>query len=342
MNECLAHDNKIIVLTGAFPGARNESINGLNYVRIGSKSSYLVSRVTFALLIPLVIRRYQSDIVVNDCSYFAPSFADLLTKRPVINIIHHLMGGHSFRIYNILGIVPFIVEKILLNISKCILTESKGVKDDILSRYPDKTIRNIPIGFSQTLLDLKPAEGDFILFLGRIDIYMKGLDILINSFSRIKNQKVRLKIAGSGKKEDVKRLEKMINDYGLGAKVKTLGRVSEQDKSELLRSCLFLVMPSRFEGWGIAAVEANAASKPVLGMNIEGLSEAVVHNKTAILVEPGNRQEFVSTMDRLIKDEDLRAKLGKEGRRHAKKISWEYVSKLQFDFYKEVLKNSAF
>lgn len=339
VNEYLAHDNQFTVLTGNFPGAQNKNINGVSYIRIGFKFSYLLSRISFALFIPFYMKKFKSDIVINDCSFFAPCFADLYTKRPCVNIIHHLMGKHSFRLYSLLGLFSFTVEKIFLKTIKNVLTPSKSIKDEIQSKHVGKIVTNIANGVSNALFSLKPEEKKFILFLGRIDIYMKGLDILLESFSRIKNQNVFLKIAGSGKKGDVKKIIKLIRDFKLEDRVEFLGRVSEKDKFELLRTCLFLVMPSRFEGWGITAIESNAASKPVLGTNIKGLSEAVVNNKTALLIEPENIEKLTSSIDFLFENSDIRASLGKEGRIRAQKFSWKSISKQQLEFYESVLKN---
>lgn len=338
INEQLARRHQVTVVTGNFPGAKNERIQGVDYIRIGVKSSYILSRISFTLRIPLYMKTYTSDIVINDCSYFAPCFAALYTKRPCVNIIHHVMGNHSFRIYSVLGLLPFIAEKIFLQTSVNILTPSKSVKDAIQQRYHPQNIQNIANGVSGTLFEVKPEDKQFILFLGRIDIYMKGLDTLLASFSRIEDKEVRLRIAGSGKTGDVRKLQKLIGDYNLAGRVECLGRVSERTKIELLRTTLFLVMPSRFEGWGITAIEANAAGKPVLGTNIRGLSEAVVHNKTALLVEPGNIEELTAAMDYLIRNDEIRAHYGREGRIRAQGFSWESLSEKQAAFYQSVLK----
>jgi glycosyltransferase involved in cell wall biosynthesis len=166
---------------------------------------------------------------------------------------------------------------------------------------------------------------------------MKGLDILIDAFSRIVGRDVSLKIAGSGKKGDVKKLIRKIRDDGMEGSVVYLGRVNEVEKKELLRTCLFLVMPSRFEGWGITAVEANAAAKPVLGTKIWGLSEAVVDGRTGLLVEPGNSEKLAVKMELLLKNDVLRNDLGKQGRAWAKRFSWETISRDQLAFYESIL-----
>ena len=104
-----------------------------------------------------------------------------------------------------------------------------------------------------------------------------------------------------------------------------------------MRTCKVFVMPSRFEGWGISGMEANATGKPVLGTRIKGLSEAMVHDLTAILVEPDNPDELAQGLTRLLHNPGLRMYLGEQGRQWAKKKSWLDVAEKQYHFYKNVL-----
>jgi glycogen(starch) synthase len=342
VNQCLAQQHDVTVLTGHFPGARDEITHGTRYRRVGTSASYVLSRISFSLLVPFYIARFRGDIVVNECSFFAPSLADLYTRRPVVNVIHHLMDRHAFRIYPVLGFFPFLSEKAILRVAKNVITSAKSIRDEIEKVYGDKRVTNIPNGVSEEFFALRPEGKSFILSLGRIDIYMKGLDLLLEAFSRMKNQSVLLKIAGAGKPGDMKKLADLIKKLNLEGRVEYLGRVEEHKKLELLRTCLFLAMPSRFEGWGITGVEANAAGKAVLGTKIRGLTEAVIHNQTAILTEPENLDGITSAMDRLIEDQEMRQRLGIEGREWAKKFSWRSIAENQVAFYRTVLESRSF
>ena len=342
VNESLARHHDITVLTGNFPGAKSEVIDGARYRRVGTSASYVLSRISFSLLVPFHIAKFRGDIVVNECSFFAPSLADLYTRRPVVNVIHHLMDRHAFKIYPFLGFFPFLSEKAMLGVAHNVITSAKSVRDEIEQRDAAKRVRNIPNGVADEFFALDPEEKPFILSLGRIDIYMKGLDLLLEAFSRMRNQSVSLKIAGAGKPGDMKKLVELIKKRNLEGRVEYLGRVEEHEKLELLRTCLFLAMPSRFEGWGITAVEANAAGKAVVGTKIRGLAEAVVHNQTAILTEPENIDQLAAAIDLLIENEGVRRRLGTEGREWAKEFSWRSIAQEQLAFYRTVLEARSF
>lgn len=342
VNEWLARQHDITVLTGCFPGAKDEAVHGARYRRVGTKGSYVLSRISFSLLVPFHIARFRGDMVVNECSFFAPSLPDLYTTRPVVNVIHHLMERHAFKIYPVLGFFPFLSERAILRVARNVITSAKSIRDEIEKRYEDKKVMNIPNGVSDEFFALRPEEKPFILSLGRIDIYMKGLDLLLEAFSRMKNQSVFLKIAGAGKPGDMRKLTEIVKRLNLEGRVEYLGRVEEHEKLELLRTCLFLAMPSRFEGWGITAVEANAAGKAVVGTQIRGLAEAVVHNQTAILIEPDSIDQLASAMDLLVANEDTRKRLGSGGREWAKKFSWRSIAEEQLAFYRTVLEARSF
>jgi glycosyltransferase involved in cell wall biosynthesis len=247
------------------------------------------------------------------------------------------MDRHAFKIYPVIGFFPFLSERAILKTARNVITSAKSIREEIEKRYADKRVKNIPNGVSEEFFALDPEEKPFILSLGRIDIYMKGLDLLLEAFSRMRNISFSLKIAGAGKPSDMKRLTDLIKRLNLENRVEYLGRVEEQEKLELLRTCLFLAMPSRFEGWGITAVEANAAGKAVLGTKVSGLTEAVDNDQTALLVEPQRVDALAAAMDFLIENEDERRRLGRQGREWAKKFSWEAIAEEQLAFYRTVL-----
>ncbi|NOY54211.1 MAG: glycosyltransferase family 4 protein [Deltaproteobacteria bacterium] len=336
INERLVGDHSVAVVTGKFPGAQNEDINGVDYIRTGSSLSYPASRTSFTFLAPFYMRK-PCDIVVVDFSAYAPCFASLFTGKPVIYIMHHSIESHSLSAHPLMGFPATISEKIFLRLARNIITPSEALKDRIVTGYPGKNVIAIPNGVSEKIFKLIPKEEEYILFLGRIDIYMKGLDILINAFKEVDAKGILLKIAGGGEPGSMDMLRDMVHKHHLGKHVKILGRVSDEEKLKLLKDCLFLVMPSRFEGWGITALEANAAGKPVIGTKIPGLSEAVIDEQTAVLVEPEDAKELTRQMNLLLHDRAKRVKLGSAGRERARRFAWKTIALQQFGFYRSVL-----
>ncbi|MDT8334178.1 MAG: glycosyltransferase, partial [Desulfurivibrionaceae bacterium] len=78
-----------------------------------------------------------------------------------------------------------------------------------------------------------------------------------------------------------------------------------------------LCLPSYREGFGTVAIEAAAMGVPTVGTNIYGLSDAVVHGETGLLVPPRNVKQLASALRRLLVDGDMRAGMGISARQRA-------------------------
>jgi glycosyltransferase involved in cell wall biosynthesis len=73
-------------------------------------------------------------------------------------------------------------------------------------------------------------------------------------------------------------------------------------------------LPSLWEGFPIGLLEAMAMSKPVIATKVDGSSEIIQHNKNGILVDQQNEQMLADAMLTLVRDKNLRNKLGEQAR----------------------------
>ncbi|MDH4096601.1 MAG: glycosyltransferase [Betaproteobacteria bacterium] len=139
----------------------------------------------------------------------------------------------------------------------------------------------------------------------------KGIDVLIDAVSLLGDTDLRptLWIAGDGPERPA--LERRARARGLAQRVRFLGRRS--DVADLLAACDVFVLPSRREGLGVAALEAMAAARPVIASDVGGLGEAVVHERTGLLVPPGDAAALRGALARLLGDAPLRKRLGDAG-----------------------------
>ncbi len=116
--------------------------------------------------------------------------------------------------------------------------------------------------------------------------------------------------AGEGGEHAV--LAARVRTLGLDANVRFLGRVD--DVASVLAAADVLVMPSRQEGLGVAALEAMAAGLPVIASRVGGLPEAVVDGATGLLVPPADVPALAAAIARLAADRALARRLGAAGR----------------------------
>lgn len=160
----------------------------------------------------------------------------------------------------------------------------------------------------------------FILFVGRLQD-RKGADKLLHAFLQMSKrfQKLELWLVGrdtetffiEGRRVNLKTYLSLIDvEEGLKSKIKFLGQKSQRELVLYFTNCLFFVMPSLYEPFGLVAVEAMACGSAVIATRVGGTSDFITHNKEGILIEPQVRK-IVSASENLIKDKELRIKLGR-------------------------------
>jgi glycosyltransferase involved in cell wall biosynthesis len=132
---------------------------------------------------------------------------------------------------------------------------------------------------------------------------------------------IRLDIAGAG--EDRPRLERLVQDLGVGDGVRFLGRVSDEEKLSLLRSRWANIFPSCKEGWGITNVEAAACGTPSVASDSPGLRDSVRDGETGYLVRHGDPGALAARMLELASEPSLVEQLGRRARQFAEGLSWE-------------------
>ena len=339
VNKRIAKNHTVKVFTGKFHGSKDEIIDGIEFIRIGFGLNYLISRITFSLFIPFYISLRKFDIIVNDFSIYSPSYF-IGRKSKNILTIHHFVGKASFKKYKIFGIFPYFFEKTAGYFYKYIITVSPSISRIVEEKYKDKKVyRLIYNGINSELFSVEAQESNYIAFLGRIDVYMKGLDILLEAFSAVKNKNIRLKLAGSGKAGDLETLKDLSENLKISDRIDFLGRISDSEKMDFLGNALFVVMPSRFEGWGIVAIESGACGKTVIAANIPGLNDAIIHNKTGILVEPDRSDLLALEIDKLLENKEERKRFSNNARNRAKDFNWDKITEEHERFYMEVLKD---
>jgi glycosyltransferase involved in cell wall biosynthesis len=113
----------------------------------------------------------------------------------------------------------------------------------------------------------------------------KGYDVLLAALAKLEDLAWRLAIAGDRGRspETARRLEADIARYGFGDRVTLLGAVSSEELGALYAGCDLFVLPSRFEGYGMAYAEAIAHGVPVVGTTAGAIPETVPADAAVLL-----------------------------------------------------------
>jgi glycosyltransferase involved in cell wall biosynthesis len=192
-----------------------------------------------------------------------------------------------------------------------------------VSRYLSEKIEDvsktivIPNGVDLSLY--RPGNDlGYALYVGRL-VWYKGVHELILAVSTID---IDLHVVGSG--PELNKLKKLAMSLGISDKVRFLGIIPEERLIEEYRNCSFLVSASKWEGFGMPFLEANACAKPVIGYNRAAIPERIRHGFNGFLVN--DFKELRKYMNLLAEDESLRREMGTNGRRLAERYDWDLIA----------------
>lgn len=142
----------------------------------------------------------------------------------------------------------------------------------------------------------------------------KGISVLMRAIAALKNQgngpQCQLLIVGDGPARPA--LEALSRQLGLSDR--TIFAGTRRDVARILPLLDLFVLPSLYEGFGIAILEAMAAGKPVVASAVGGIPEFVVPGETGLLVEPGNAGALAEAIGSLLRDPAAATRMGMRGR----------------------------
>jgi glycosyltransferase involved in cell wall biosynthesis len=185
---------------------------------------------------------------------------------------------------------------------------------------------------ARAALGSRPGER-VIGFVGRL-IEQKGVDVLLDAFPRIREQhpEAALVIVGDGplRRDLHARAER------LGPGVRFAGWIDQAVRT--MAACDIVVMPSRWEGLGLVALEALACARPLVASDVDALPEIVRNRETGLLVPPGDPSALAAAVVALLNEPGWAASLGEAGREDVRdRFSIERMARATLDVYATVL-----
>lgn len=175
------------------------------------------------------------------------------------------------------------------------------------------------------------------LFVGRL-AKRKGLSYLFRALKKVRKEisDFRLVLVGEGPEE--KTCGELVKKFDLKDMVRLEGFKPKDELQEIYASCDFVILPStKDESFGRVIPEAMASGVPVLTTDIAGYRE-VFEDGAGFLIPPKDSDSLAEKMLKLSKDEKLREKLGRKGRKVAtEKFNWDKIVDRTLEVYDEVI-----
>lgn len=208
----------------------------------------------------------------------------------------------------------------------------------------------IPVEEAKEFIGVPPCERT-LLFVGRIEP-LKGIDTLIEAIVLLRDQgeferyPFCLAVIGGDPEinqdsmsTEMARLQELRAKFGLTSLITFLGKRDQDTLPYYYSAAEAVVVPSQYESFGMVALEAMACGTPVVASQVGGLAFLVQDGVTGYTVPTSDPHALADRLLSLIKDPDLRDRMGKQAAEFAKDYSWQNIAERILNLYNQTIHN---
>ncbi len=301
----------------------DETVDGVRYVRRGGKLG-----VYLRGMLALALRRFGRIDVVVDVQNGLPFFSRLVTRVPVVVLVHHVHREQWPVVYpGLTGRVGWWIERRFAPrlYRRCrYVAVSQATREELadLGVDPDR-ITVVHNGTDVVAGDrIGDAEQPTVAVVGRL-VPHKQVEHAIDTALTLRGRwpDLRLVVVGTGWWEE--ELHAYAAHRDAGSTVVFLGHVDEVVKHEVYERAWVLALPSLKEGWGLVVGEAGAHGTPTVAFrSAGGTTESVTDQKSGLLVD--TPAEFTGAIAEILADPVLRQRLGSGARARSRAFTWDH------------------
>lgn len=195
-----------------------------------------------------------------------------------------------------------------------------------------------PMSKQQSRDYLGYGEEKNILFVGRLEP-LKGLDVLFKAVASLEDtNSITLNVVGGDENSVEKaRLQDLARRMKLTESVRFVGSVGQDELPVHYNAADVCVLPSHYESFGLAALEASACGRPVVASEVGGLPAIVQSGSTGFLVPAKQSDVMAERLCELLSDDLMRSSMGGAARKHAESLSWDRSTDALLACYRELL-----
>lgn len=306
-----------------------EIINGIPVYRsIRTVDMPLVFGLCYVASVAVFLYRKRTDYTIIHCNILQELqtivsliFKLLFNKKVVVKMSSSgLTSDLKIMKKSLVGRVTL---RLLRKADRIVSLCSEATSELLCAGIPADCLQQISNGVDTGIFTVQTRNHQkkqkMITFIGRLDAY-KGVDYLLEAFSQViaGGADVRLKLIGNG--PDEAKLKRRAAALHIQEKVVFRGR-QENVAEELYETDIF-VLPSLSEGMSNVLLEAMSCGLPVVATGVGGALDMIRHGINGILVPPGDTAALSDALIKLLGNESLALRLGKEAR---KTIEERYV-----------------
>lgn len=258
-----------------------------------------------------------------------------LAHIPLVTTLH----GTDVRLVRNVGFAKPMFAHVLKH-SAAVTTVSRWLKDEteILVPGVHPTVAPMPVA-TGLFSPGSSRDGQRLLFVGRLND-QKGADHLVRALAAMKTPAASFDVVGDGPNREA--LQQLAQQLGVSSRIRWRGQLSQSELPSLYQRAAAVVIPSVDEGLGLVAVEALLCETPVVAFDSGGLRDVIQHEKTGLLVKPGDSAALANALDDLLAREGRGGGLGRAGRLYAlSAFAPESAARRYAEIYRQVLGANA-
>jgi glycosyltransferase involved in cell wall biosynthesis len=273
-----------------------------------------------ACILPIILKKHREtpfDVIHAHAALPCGHAAAIVGNRlsiPFVVSVHGLDAFFTRQAGAVTGIWCRRVAKRVYGSAGAVICISEKVREQIISNtHANITVVYNGVDTEKFFPEVESSSEPKVLSVGNL-IATKGHALLLYAFSRLRRDvpDCSLEIIGEGPER--KKLGDLAAELGIANSVQFHGRQRREYIAEAMRRCSLFVLPSSYEGLGCVYLEAMACAKPAIGCHGQGIEEVIEHGKSGMLITPGNEHELTHAMLTLLRDKELRRRMGTNAR----------------------------
>lgn len=317
-----AHGCTVTHFSAAYAGAPPRQFDGgVRYLRRGSKLTVYARGLAALVAGPL----RGADVIV-DVQNGMPFLSRLVTRRPIVVLVHHVHREQWQVVYpGLVGHVGWWIESRLapwLYRRQQYVAVSRATRDELGELGVDRDRVAVVHNGTDPAVDLPTPKTPHpsVCVVGRL-VPHKQVEHAIDATLALRGDLpgLRLHVVGSGWWDA--QLKEYAAARGAGDSVVFEGHVDEARKQEIYQQSWVMALPSLKEGWGLVIGEAAMHSTPTVAYRSAGGTRESIHGGVSgLLVD--DQQEFTNALGAVLHDGELRQRLAVGAREFSEKFTW--------------------
>ncbi|MFL2735576.1 MAG: glycosyltransferase family 4 protein, partial [Gammaproteobacteria bacterium] len=308
---------------------------------------------TFGKRIKKIMKKNLHEYdVIHDNQSLAYELLFFQKKKPLVTTIHHpismdlayqLQSTDDFflkllmrRWHSFLVMQKFVAKRL-----KKIIAPSNSSVDDIKNEFQvdENKMERVMNGIDLDVFypDSKIEKIPFrLVTVASADVPLKGLDYLLEALSNLVKIYPDISLSVIGEQKKGGHTERLLKKLNLEKRVNFFSNLTQAHLRTTYCEAEIAIIPSLYEGFGFAAIEAMACGVPLISTSGGALPEVI--KDTGIIIPPKNAKEIYNSIDFLLSSPDKAKELSKKalGRANSK-FSWKAIAeKLEKVYFKEI------